>query len=206
MPPSPRSGFMKAACWGMNNCGILRAELYHISLSNIVSSAKRSSVSLREECLQLSLERQLHVVGEGCHARELQVASGLGSEVGQIDVGFSTIDDRVGVLACSLCRWSILHCDLSVSTALLRLPVSDDNCLLDLAELLKVLVEGLVRCVIGKAADENLGKSSVLRSCAHVRGSGCECSCSSCSLQLGHARASRGTAQTVQRVHLVCCN
>lgn len=60
-------------------------------------------------------------------------------------------------------RWIDWKTHKSISPALLSLPVCDDNGLLDVSELLKILVQRLVRCVVRQSADKDLRECCVSR-------------------------------------------
>lgn len=94
--------------------------------------------------------------------------AGLGSQVCEIHVGFSPINDRIGVLTGSFCGSSVSHCNKAIASGLAGLPVCDDHRLLYVSEHLEVLPEAGVRGVVGQSSDEDLGVGGIFLGSVHL--------------------------------------
>lgn len=90
------------------------------------------------------------------------VRSWLGSQVGQVDVSLSAIDDGVGIFDSAICCLTICHRYKAIPSALSCLTICDHHCFLYLAKCFKKFTQRLVCRMVRQSADKDLGERRVL--------------------------------------------
>lgn len=90
------------------------------------------------------------------------VRSWLGSQVGQVDVSLSAIDDGVGIFDSAICCLTICHRYKAIPSALSCLTICDHHCFLYLAKCFKKFTQRFVCRMVRQSADKDLGERRVL--------------------------------------------